>query len=69
MEIKEFRHEQIGGQLLVTARVNTIKKILLNLNFDSIRMERCITYHIDKRSQEFIREMGVKFELAENTTL
>jgi len=65
-KLKRFQHKQIDGQLLVTAEGQYDKKNSAQFEFRfNSNGAIAITYQIDNVPQEFIREMGVKFELAD----
>jgi beta-galactosidase len=63
-KLKNFQHRQIDGHMYVTAQGQYDQKNSAQFEFGfNTNGEIAITYHIDNVPQEFIREMGVKFEL------
>jgi beta-galactosidase len=65
-KLKNFQPRQIDGHLYVTVMGQYDNKNSAQFEFGfNTGGEIAITYHIDNVPQEFIREMGVKFELTD----
>jgi beta-galactosidase len=63
-KLKNFQHRQIDGHLYVTAIGEYDNKNSAQFEYGfNTSGEIAITYHVDNVPQEFIREIGVNFEL------